>query len=275
MIAVLTLVIVVLLSLVITRLATVALTLTGMSSEAARFQARSALTGAGFTTTESEAVVNHPVRRRIVLFLMLLGSAGLVTVLATLIFTFTQASDQGEGLQRLGMVVVALVVVWLFARSRWFDRLITPGLARLFGRAMHLELGDYHGLLHLADGYTVREMVIGDDHWMADRTLGELELRQEGLLVLGLQCGGQFLGAPTAPVMIKPGDVCVLYGSHDALDAIDGRARSIDGDAAHNESVRRHREEVLGDVLRDEDRRGSRREGGAASSGPTSADTAA
>ena len=69
MIAVLTLVVVVLLSLVITRMATVALTLTGMSSEAARFQARSALTGAGFTTSESEAVVNHPVRRRIVLFL--------------------------------------------------------------------------------------------------------------------------------------------------------------------------------------------------------------
>ncbi|MGI9538577.1 MAG: cation:proton antiporter regulatory subunit, partial [Miltoncostaeaceae bacterium] len=241
MIAVLTLVVVVLLSLVITRMATVALTLTGMSSEAARFQARSALTGAGFTTSESEAVVNHPVRRRIVLFLMLLGSAGLVTVLATLIFTFTQAANTDEGLQQLGIIIGALFVIWLFARSRLFDRLISPSLARLLGRAMKLELGDYHGLLHLADGYTVREMAISDDHWMADRTLGELELRQEGVLVLGLQCGGQYLGAPTAPVMIKPGDVCVLYGSHDALDSIDGRGRGDEGDAAHAASVVRHR----------------------------------
>jgi hypothetical protein len=42
------------LSLVITRIATVALAHTGLSSEAARFQARSAFTGTGFTTSEAE-----------------------------------------------------------------------------------------------------------------------------------------------------------------------------------------------------------------------------
>jgi hypothetical protein len=52
------------LSLLITRVATVALTMTGLSQEAARFQARSAFTGTGFTTKEAEDVVNHPVRRR-------------------------------------------------------------------------------------------------------------------------------------------------------------------------------------------------------------------
>lgn len=48
------------LSLVITRIATVALTMTGLSSEAAEFQARSAFTGTGFTTAEAEKIVNHP-----------------------------------------------------------------------------------------------------------------------------------------------------------------------------------------------------------------------
>ena len=62
------------LALVITRVATVALTLTGLSKESARFQARSAYTGVGFTTTEAESVVGHPVRRRIVMILMLLAS---------------------------------------------------------------------------------------------------------------------------------------------------------------------------------------------------------
>jgi hypothetical protein len=50
------------LSLIITRIATTALSLTGLSWEAARFQARSAFTGTGFTTTEAERVVDHPVR---------------------------------------------------------------------------------------------------------------------------------------------------------------------------------------------------------------------
>jgi len=37
-----------------------------LSVEAAHFQARSALTGVGFTTSESELIVGHPARRRIV-----------------------------------------------------------------------------------------------------------------------------------------------------------------------------------------------------------------
>ena len=67
MIAIGSLLLVVAISLLVTRVATVMLTATGLSREVARFQARSAFTGAGYTTTESESVVNHPVRRRIVM----------------------------------------------------------------------------------------------------------------------------------------------------------------------------------------------------------------
>ena len=79
MIGVVSLLVVVCLALVITRVAMVALRATGLSHDVARFQARSALSGGGFTTNEAEAVVNHPVRRQTVLSLMLLSSAGVVT----------------------------------------------------------------------------------------------------------------------------------------------------------------------------------------------------
>jgi len=45
-------------------------------------------TGVGFTTSESEKVVSHPVRRRILLMLMLLGNAGIVTAVSSLIVSF-------------------------------------------------------------------------------------------------------------------------------------------------------------------------------------------
>ena len=44
------------LSLLVTRIASVALVHTGLGREAARFQARSAFTGVGFTTSESETI---------------------------------------------------------------------------------------------------------------------------------------------------------------------------------------------------------------------------
>lgn len=61
------------LSLVIAQIGAVALTYTGLSSEAARFQARSAFTGTGITTSEAERIVDHPVRRRIIMLLKLSG----------------------------------------------------------------------------------------------------------------------------------------------------------------------------------------------------------
>lgn len=86
--AFITLFAVIIVSLLITRVATIALTLTGLSREVARFQARSALTGSGFTTTESENMMIHPIRRRILMHLMLVGNAGIVTVIASTVVIF-------------------------------------------------------------------------------------------------------------------------------------------------------------------------------------------
>ncbi|MFT7642064.1 MAG: Trk-type K+ transport system membrane component, partial [Pirellulaceae bacterium] len=67
-------------SILTTRIATMALMLTGLSREVARFQARSAFTGVGYTSAETESVVEHPVRRQIVYWLMLTGNIGIATV---------------------------------------------------------------------------------------------------------------------------------------------------------------------------------------------------
>lgn len=88
MVTLVSVLVVVLLTLVVTRAATAILVSTGMSQESARFQARSALSGAGFTTNGSESVVEHPVRRRVISMLMVFGSAGLVTAVASLALSF-------------------------------------------------------------------------------------------------------------------------------------------------------------------------------------------
>ena len=56
MVAVLTLLSVVAISIIIVRVATKALQLTGLPAEAARFQAYSAFSGTGFTTEEAEDI---------------------------------------------------------------------------------------------------------------------------------------------------------------------------------------------------------------------------
>ena len=121
MIALATVVVVALVSMLIARVAPVAIALTGLSREAARFQARSALSGAGFTTSEAEAVVKHPVRRPVVTALLLVGIAGLVTCLATLSITFAN-TDRAQAFGRLGVLIVALAALYALSRNAWVDR---------------------------------------------------------------------------------------------------------------------------------------------------------
>lgn len=87
MTAIVSLLVILALSIIVTRIATIALAHTGLSRETARFQARSALTGSGFTTKESEKVVAHPVRRKIIFWLMIIGNAGIITVVSSTVLS--------------------------------------------------------------------------------------------------------------------------------------------------------------------------------------------
>ena len=60
-------------SVLVVRAGAVALRLTGMPEQAARFQARSAFIGTGFTTSGSESIVNYPVRRCTISIIVLYG----------------------------------------------------------------------------------------------------------------------------------------------------------------------------------------------------------
>src|SRR6056297_2200984 len=99
------LIVILTLSVLITKIATEALVHTGLSKQAAKFQARSAFTGVGFTTGEAENVVNHPVRRKIILSLMLIGNVGIISAIASLMLTFIDTSqDARDNLLRIAVI---------------------------------------------------------------------------------------------------------------------------------------------------------------------------
>ena len=81
-------ILIIVISAFIVKIAAVALNLTGLDEKRSFFQALSAFSGTGFTTRDSELVVSHDIRRRIIMFLMILGNAGLITVITTLMLSF-------------------------------------------------------------------------------------------------------------------------------------------------------------------------------------------
>lgn len=181
------------------RIATVALTMTGIARDVARFQALSAFTGVGFTTTEAESIINHPIRRRIIAITIRLGSLGLVTTVTTLLITFVGADSAGEEVNRLIFLIVSLIILGLLANSQNLDRILSTiiqwGLNRWAG--FDLITHDYDALFNFSEDYSIGELQIQDNDWIADKTLAETKLQQEGVIVLGIRRDdGTFIGAP-------------------------------------------------------------------------------
>jgi hypothetical protein len=242
MAALITLLVVVILSITVVRVGGIALTMTGVSKDLAVFQAQSAFSGVGFTTNESESVVKHPVRRRIIRILMLLGNAGITSAIASLILTFYRGSA-GDLVLRFGLVVLGLGILWVAFRSRTIDRLLTRTIEAGLKKWTHIDVKDYARLLELNKGYTVSEFEVAESDWLCKQRLQELNLTAEGVLVLGIRRkDGQYLGAPYGQTQILPNDLLVCYGQEAVLKKLASRHRGSAGDEAHDAAMRDHRQ---------------------------------
>ena len=245
MAAIASLLIVLTMSLLVTRIAAMALMLTGVSREAALFQARSAFSGVGFTTREAEDIVGHPVRRRIVMLLMLLGNLGVGAVVATLMLSFLKAAESEYWWLKIIVLALGLLLLWLAATNRYLERHTNRAIAWGLRRWGNFQVRDYVAILQLEGGYAVSELLVEPNDWLATKTLIELRLPQEGVLVLGIhRAEGTYLGTPTAEMEIRAGDTLIIYGPVERIEELDRRRRGKKGDEAHKEAVEEHEEDL-------------------------------
>lgn len=232
MAAVVSVIVVVLVSMLINRVATIMLVLTGMSMEDARFQARAAMSGVGLTTRTPEDIVSHPVRRRVVFWLMIVGSAGIVTAIASLVLSFRGGSATSQ-VARAGVLCGALLLLWVLSRTGPVERVLTRAIGALL-RARGYAARDWGTLLDLNGDYGIAELKVKDGDWVTGRRLRELRLRDEGVMVIGIhRAGRRYLGAPGPDTVVQAGDALVLYGRGERIRELDNRRRGAAGDEAH------------------------------------------
>ena len=244
MIAVYSTLIVFAVSLVFVRVATVGLTMTGVSKDLAQFQAISAFTGAGFTTAESEDIVNHPLRRRIVMHLMLVGHVGIVVAIPSVVLSFLNTGGSNDWSSqlpvRVGVLVGGLLLVFLMAGSRYVERIMWSVNTWALRRFGGIQVQDYTRLLRVARNYVVSELKVRHGDWLAGWTLGQLRLANEGVLVLGIEKpNGDYLGAPRGTTRLEVDDCLILYGQHESLLDLDERHSGMEGNVKHVLAVTR------------------------------------
>jgi len=257
----LTFLLVVLFSILVVRIGTVALKMTGLSRDVAAFQAQSAFSGVGFTTSESEYVVSHPVRRRIIRILMLLGSAGLTSAMATLVLAFV-GNTPGEMLTNSLWLSVGLAILWFFGKSKLVDKGLSKVIEMALTRWTSIRIVDYEQLLGLSKGYSISMIKVRPGGWLDGKTLRELRLREEGVLVLAVYKKGRekevYLGVPRLDLRLEAGDTLVCYGPSEILSKLPERLRGIKGELEHARAMAR--QAVREEEEKEEERRLMREE---------------
>ncbi len=210
-------------SVFIIRVASVALRLTGLAENSARFQAISAFTGTGFTTSEAETIVNYPIRRKIISLLMIIGNVGFVSVLATLVLSLVNTEGEINAvLTQLAWLLGGLVLLWFFMLNAAADRFLCKLIGRFLTSTTFLGKRRFQRLLQVGNGYSVCEHPLTGQKPDQNYVLGPHDLQQLGLTVLAVRTSGGTVSSDfSSTATLGPGDTLVLYGCDEGHEALE------------------------------------------------------
>lgn len=201
---------------VVARIGALALQLTGMEPDVARFQALSALTGTGFTTTEAERVVRHRTRRRIVTALILTGSAGLVAMIGTLIFSLVQVTGLGAVLIRLAILIAGIFILYrIVLASGIGNRVISWFLKPVMQRALK-RAPDVEEIFSVGKDWGVSLVTVREDSEKVGLSLADVTAAGD-IDVLAIERAEVTLTKPGRDEKLASGDRLLVYASSKSI----------------------------------------------------------
>ncbi|MBW2998398.1 TrkA C-terminal domain-containing protein [Candidatus Woesearchaeota archaeon] len=254
MIALFSFLIIIFLSLFVVRIGSIALEATGVSKDISQFESLSAFSGVGFTTKEAEIIMGSGLRRRIIKVLMILGSAGLTTGVATLILTFISDSQQRTMLGfsinsftfNFSIIIFGSFTLFLISKSKSFDHFVRFCFKGPF-RAIKkkVSLYDYENLLGMSKGYGITQFQVPKKNWMSNETIGTLKLEKEGINVLGvfrsIHGHEEYIGLPSNDFTIHYKDKIIIYCRDEIVQSLANRPKGKKGTELRKESEIQHK----------------------------------
>ncbi|MFH1879021.1 MAG: TrkA C-terminal domain-containing protein [Candidatus Omnitrophota bacterium] len=195
----------------IVKISAVALNLTGLDEKTAFFEALSAFTGTGFTTRESEEIVNNDVRRRIIMFLMIVGNAGFISIITTLTLSFVKGGVTPI-LVNVAILLLAILLLIRVSLHKEITRKLTRRIQQKLVKSSSFTKRPVEKILRLAEGYGIAEVTLTGDNEDIGKTLFESSFRQKDILIIAIERGTSVIPAPHASDQLFVNDILICYG---------------------------------------------------------------
>jgi len=194
---------------------TVLFRLTGLREDKARFQAISCMTNSGFTTTESELILNSSTRRKLARMMMIFGYLFAVTGVSILVNLFIRSSSTQINWWTIMYSVIFLIIMIIFTRSKWIIRKFDHLVEILAKNKPRGPLCNNVRILEMFHDKLIAEVFITCvPHEIIGKTLIEMNFRHTYKLnVLLIKRGNTTIDHVIATDQIMQGDRVFIYGS--------------------------------------------------------------
>ncbi|MFC1658281.1 cation:proton antiporter regulatory subunit [Candidatus Omnitrophota bacterium] len=223
---------IIIVSFIVVRIGAIAFQLTGLEWSLAKFQALSCFTGTGFTTKEAELITGHPQRRRIATVLIVLGHAGLVTLIATfanslrtdavmtkMTIPFLHSAFPPALRPWINLLILAFAVLTTYkilTNSRFVTKLTSVLRSQIIKKEF-VKRVSFEELLIATGGYGVSSAEVTKESSILDKTILESELRKHDITILVIERNNETIPNPAANIRIRLGDRLICFGKLETI----------------------------------------------------------
>ncbi|MGD9761673.1 MAG: cation:proton antiporter regulatory subunit [Candidatus Izemoplasmatales bacterium] len=195
---------------------TIIFKLTGLTNDKARFQVISLFTNSGFTTQESELIVNSRIRRRIANVTMLSGFILNVTVISVLVNVFITLgnSNSTDVLKFFLFIGGFFIILYILRKLKVFDFLLKGIVERITNRVIHGTQTNIIEVLDTVGKNSITEITVMNlPEVLENKTLEYSNIRStHNVNVLAIIRGGETNANVTKDDILYKNDKVIVFG---------------------------------------------------------------
>ncbi|MGL5649719.1 MAG: TrkA C-terminal domain-containing protein [Clostridium sp.] len=185
--------------------------MTGMPIYKARFQVISLLSSTGFTTRESEMIVNSPIRRKLAGWLMVFSYVSTATFIS---FFVSMLSHTVTSIGFFAVILFFLFVAVFFHKLSLLEKVENKIESKIIKSKIWQRLNAQKAtLITSSRGYGIYEVCIGSENRLIGETIANSGLSELEIRILNIDKGDVFVKFPSADYVFESGDKATVYGN--------------------------------------------------------------
>lgn len=207
----LALIVYVIIVLLVVEVLSIAFEMTGVSHDKAKFQVIVMLT-TGYSTKESEIIVQHPVRRKLATFAMIFTYVSNVTLFSIIVnLTRTVITKS-----LIAKSLIVLFILLLFVKNRI---VLESKLRNEFikHRLFSVNRTNLYYLLSKNNGYGLYNICVDRMFKFVGETIKESPLKERGVQILNIDKGNRIIEFPEPDYKMELGDNLLVYCKLNAI----------------------------------------------------------